>query len=143
MLVQAGCLFVDGVTCMCPASQHTTARLKLVLLLILNQRMLEPLLFKCVDKMRPDLTAIQAVQAFSDLFLSTNMRMTVVSPIDATTLAGYYKASLKRKVKEALSTSMPVDAMHDLHIIITSAVNMEPKLNLHWHVVPAWQTDSA
>ena len=71
------------------------------------------------------------------------MRITVGSPIDTTTLAGYCTAGLERKVTEALRTSMPVDAMHDLHKVITSAIDMETKLNLSAKQVPRASADSA
>ena len=68
-----------------------------------------------------------SVEAHIDTFLSTNMRITVSSPTDKTTLAGYFVAGLlKHKVKDALSTSATnVEAMHDLPQVMEAAVDLE------------------
>ena len=59
------------------------------------------------------------------------MRITIGTFIDTTTVGGYFVAGLKRKVKDALSTSATnVEAVHDLPRVMEAAVDVEIKLDL-------------
>lgn len=77
------------------------------------------------------------MEAYAATIISTNLRNTVCSPIDTTTLAGYFIAGLKRKVAVVLTANTDIAAMHDLQMVIKASVDMEVTLDLAAKHVPS------
>ena len=71
-----------------------------------------------------------SVEHFAALFRSTNNRVTVGSPIDTTTLAGWFVGGLKSSVSKAIVGHEPLSTMQDLDLVISAAEDMEAKLSL-------------
>ncbi|KAL3158626.1 hypothetical protein ABBQ32_011378 [Trebouxia sp. C0010 RCD-2024] len=70
-----------------------------------------------------------SVEAFATEFRNINSRITVGTPIDTTTLAGYFFSGLKKKVSNALTTHESLQTIHSLALLIPAAEEMEAK---HW-----------
>lgn len=75
----------------------------------------------------PTLKQTDLVEAFAAHFRNVN---TLGSPIDTTTLAGYFVAGLKSRLAEALATVTSLITMQDLDLVIAAAEEMEAKLSL-------------
>ena len=87
------------------------------------------------QKARKDLPTLkqadnESVEIFSAHFRSVNSRITVGSPIDTTTLAGYFLHGIKPRIFEAMSGYVPMGAMQDVDLAIAAAEDMEAKLSL-------------
>ncbi len=72
----------------------------------------------------------ESVGTFSAHFRSVNSRITVGSPIDTTTLAGYFLHGIKSKIFKAMSGFVPMEAMQNVDLAIAAAEDMEAKLSL-------------
>ena len=63
-------------------------------------------------------------------FRNVSSCITVVSPIDTTTLATHFINGLKGKVVKALATVTSLETMQNLDLVMIAAEEMEAKLNL-------------
>ena len=71
-----------------------------------------------------------SVERFAALITSTNDCVTVGSPIDTTTLAGWFVSGLKPSVYKGIIGHEPLSTMQDLDLVISAAKDMEAKLSL-------------
>ena len=78
----------------------------------------------------PHLKQIDSVESFASHFRNVNSRISVGSPIDTTTLAGYFVHSLKTKLATALAAHCSLATVQELDSVISAAEEMEAKLNL-------------
>ena len=78
----------------------------------------------------PHLKQSDSVESFASHFRNVNSRITVGSPIDTTTLAGYFIHGLKSKLASALAAHCSLATMQELDAVISAAEEMEAKQNL-------------
>ncbi|KAL3153156.1 hypothetical protein ABBQ38_011909 [Trebouxia sp. C0009 RCD-2024] len=81
--------------------------------------------------------ADMSVEAFAAHFRSVKSRITVGSPIDTSTLAGYFLNGLKKHIVAALTVTVSLATMQDLDLLITAAEEMDAKLSLFAKQAPS------
>jgi len=78
----------------------------------------------------PKLKQTDSVEAYVAEFNAVNARIQFGTPIDTSTLAGYFMQGLKTKIAKSIAQTEPIEVTHDLVKLMSAVEGMEAKLNL-------------